>query len=365
MPSLRGGGAERSLITILNNIDYSLFTVELCLLYHLGEFLSEVPENVRVFTIYKKPTYLTKKIGVYIYKYFHFPWFEVIRIMLKTGKNYDAIISFLEGGALKFHSYIHHRTLNNISWIHTDMLLNHYTNDKSFSQKHEAEAYGKMNKLVFVSKEALTQFEKVYTVSCKKVVIYNIVDKIRIMDQSIRYNYEKRKFTICSVGSLEKVKGYDRLLRVAKRLKDDGYDLDFWIIGDGSLKDSLIEDRNEKGLEDTVHFFGFKDPPYPYMKSADIFLLTSRAEGFSIVIGEALCLGLPVVSTNCTGPRELLGFGEYGVLTSHEDDSIVYNLKSLIDYPDELKRYRELARVRSEIFDFKKTISEVNQLFNI
>ena len=59
-------------------------------------------------------------------------------------------------------------------------------------------------------------------------------------------------------------------------------------------------------LRNVVHFLGFINPPYPFMKIADILLMTSKAEGFPLVLCEALCLGVPVIATKCTGPIEIL-----------------------------------------------------------
>jgi glycosyltransferase involved in cell wall biosynthesis len=363
MPSLRGAGAERVLITILQNLDYGVYDVNLFLLYYDGEFISEVPAGVRTLYLFKKPQKRLRKLETYLYKYFGISWVESFRIRTKIAKRYDAIVSFMEGSALKYHSYIYRCTKNNISWIHTDFATNHYTICNSFSKHHEICSYKKMDTLIFVSKGALAHFERAFTNDCEKRVIYNPVDKNHILLQAQRYFVPKRKFTICSVGTVMRTKGYDRILRIAKKLKDDGFDLEFWIIGEGGLKAELIKERDLLGLETDVHFFGFKNPPYPYMKSADILFLPSLTEGFSMVICEAMCIGLPVVATNCTGPQELLDNGKYGILTEQTDESLENGLKSLIENPEILAKYKRLSEERSKIFDLDSTMKEIVKVF--
>jgi glycosyltransferase involved in cell wall biosynthesis len=202
----------------------------------------------------------------------------------------------------------------------------------------------------------MSQYQKRFLIDVPHVVLYNPIDRDSIIIKAKKTDIKKRKFTICSVGSLTEVKRFDRVIRLAKKLKDDGYDIDFWIIGDGLLRKELLELVSNLGLNDMVHFLGFINPPYPYIRVADILLLTSKAEGFPLVLCEALCLGVPVIATACTGPIEILDRGKYGVLCNHDDDSIYLNVKSLIDDKTKLEAYAFASEKRSKMFNIHVTM---------
>ncbi len=96
------------------------------------------------------------------------------------------------------------------------------------------------------------------------------------------------------------------------------------------LKKSLKAMSHEYGMDDCVHFLGFQKPSYPYMKEADIYLNTSEAEGYPLVVCEALCLGLAIVATDISGASEILASSEYGLLVSEKEEDIYNGLKRLM-----------------------------------
>ena len=104
--------------------------------------------------------------------------------------------------------------------------------------------------------------------------------------------------------------------------------------------------------------------PYPYLKESDIYVSTSRSEGFSLVICEAMCLGIPVVATPTAGAVELLDGGEYGVLVGYDDDSIYQGLKKLINDKQLRQQYAKKAILHSEIFKADEVMRKVYELFD-
>lgn len=84
----------------------------------------------------------------------------------------------------------------------------------------------------------------------------------------------------------------------------------------------------ENNLTDTFTFLGYRDNPYKYVKKADLYVCSSRREGFSTAVTEALIVGTPVVSTNCSGAYELLGKNnEYGIVTENNEDALYEGIK--------------------------------------
>ena len=138
MPNLSGGGAEKVLIEILKNFDYQSYSVDLFLEYKIGIYINEIPSEVNVISPHKRLNLITKclrKIQTLpIIKNLFYKFYLVPLLKRKTKNHYDAIISFMEGEALKDHIAIKHKTLNNITWVHTDLKDNHWTVKHIFSK---------------------------------------------------------------------------------------------------------------------------------------------------------------------------------------------------------------------------------------
>lgn len=126
-------------------------------------------------------------------------------------------------------------------------------------------------------------------------------------------------------------------------------------------KKQLEEYIKENKLTNIVKLQGFVKNPYPYLKNSDLFICSSRAEGYSLVIAESLILNVPVISTKCSGPNELLDFGKYGMLVENDEDSLYLGLKNIIDDRNKLKELKKKSQKRSEIFNYKKTIERIEK----
>jgi len=171
------------------------------------------------------------------------------------------------------------------------------------------------------------------------------------------------KFTVCCVGRLVRQKRYDRVVQIAAILKGMGYEILFRIVGDGPLKGDLIRLVKEYGVEDMIEFVGFQSNPYKYMSSADMFLLTSESEGYSLVVGEAMSLGKPIVSTKVVGPMELLA-NDAGILCNEDEAELAEAIMTL--YKDKSLRdeYSRSAINRSKMFDAENTMEQFYSLLS-
>ena len=369
MPSLPGAGAEKVLIEILRHIDYTQYNVSLFLEYREGVYLQDVPDKVSIIALHGPNNLWFQRLHRRLvergwYAPFHELVYRRMFLTLLRGKRYDTIISFMEGSAVKFHSYIFDKGKRNISWVHIDFQQKHWSLDFFRDAEDERQCYEKMNKIIFVSNDAKTGFDSLYHLSAEKYAVhYNIIDADRIRRLSQMCTAEqKKRFTICMLGRLNTQKRHDRAISVAKTLKELGYDFELWIIGDGELREKIENQINEAGLQDVVKLKGFINPPYSMLAQADIFLNTSEAEGFSLVVAEAFCLGIPVVSTNVSGPRELLGDSEYGILTSQEEKDIASAVRTMMDKPQLRKHYSVMSIIRSQMFNVDASMSAFYKL---
>lgn len=128
---------------------------------------------------------------------------------------------------------------------------------------------------------------------------------------------------ILGVGSLSRRKNFELLIRAFALVRKE-VACRLVIIGDGKRKDRLIELAQSLSVVEYVQLLGFIDNPYPYMKAASLFVLSSNREGSPNVLVEAMATGTPVVSTDCpSGPQEILKQGEYGDIVPMNDEAIM------------------------------------------
>jgi glycosyltransferase involved in cell wall biosynthesis len=160
-----------------------------------------------------------------------------------------------------------------------------------------------------------------------------------------------------------KNKGFDRLLRIHKRLCEDKYPVHTYILGEGSERSKLETYITENGLTDSVTLLGYQTNPYKYVSKCDIFACTSYSEGFSTAATEALIVGTPVVTTLVSGMKEMLGENnEYGIVTENNEEALYEGIKYLLDNPDKLAYYKEKALERGKTFSTENTVKAVEDM---
>ena len=270
----------------------------------------------------------------------------------------------MQGAALKMHSIIESNT-RKITWVHCNLNIKRWWNQAFFSLDDAKNAYNKIEKIIFVSNDAMEEFTiPINNVTPHKEVFYNPINKNEIIAQAEEFTPAKKHLTICSIGRLEPQKAHDRLLRTVKKLAEEGLDFEVWILGSGRLEQDLKKLTFELGINDYVKFKGFQKNPYPYLKQADIFVNTSITEGFPLVVCEAVCLGKAIVATRVTGTTEILDKGEYGILTGYQDIDIFNALKTLIEQKKMRKNLEKKAKKRSEIFNIDQSMKQFEKIIN-
>ena len=199
--------------------------------------------------------------------------------------------------------------------------------------------------------------------------MYNPVDVAAIKalknEEGGAVSEDTGRFTFVSVGRLTGQKSYLRLLHVCKRLLETcPVPFRVWILGEGEERENLEGFIRENGLQEVVHLLGFQKNPYKYMGRADAFVCSSLTEGFSTVVTEAIVLGIPVVTTDCAGMREILGDSEYGLIVPNSEEGLYRGMSALLTDPGVYARYRKQAEQRSGVFSLAERMSKIELLFN-
>ena len=168
---------------------------------------------------------------------------------------------------------------------------------------------------------------------------------------------------ICVVGKVHIRKGCDRICHIQKRLKSEGFNTHIYFLGVGPDENFVKDFAKENNLENSITLLGYQTNPYKYVKKCDLFVCASLAEGFSTAVTEALIVGTPVVSTNCSGAYELLGENnEYGIVTENNEDALYEGIEKILTEENLLQHYKEQARVRGQRFSTEKTVKAVENM---
>ncbi len=332
--SLAGGGAEKVLAVLLKHFDYQKYEVTVCPIVDAGVYCDEVKQYVNHY----KPvvTYNGNRFSILwnkikyklVYSWLPLSW--VYKLFIPQGN--DIEIAFCEGFDTKLLSKAKSNS-RKIAWIHTDLTDNPWPIQLGVfkDESEEKQAYSVFDKIVTVSKTVEKSFNKKYGMLDKTCTIYNPIDIEDIRQKAgDKTNKQHETFKIISVGRLVPQKGYDRLLIAVKRLHDEGNDISLLLLGEGEERQKLESYIEENNMSAFVSLPGFCSNPYKEMINSDLFVCSSRAEGFSLVIAEAMALGVPVLSTYCSGPNELLDEGENGVLVPNSNESLYQGLKSTL-----------------------------------
>ena len=286
-----------------------------------------------------------------IYSYIPLRW--VYKWLIPQGN--DVEIAFCEGYVTKLLSQANSQS-KKIAWVHIDLLYYPWPIELGIFRDVEDErrAYSSFDKIVCVSQTVENSFHNKYGLN-NTCTIYNPIDI-----EAIRQNAGNpvcnngKPIRIISIGRLAHQKGYDRLLEVAKQLYDEGYKFYLTILGEGVERQSLENYIEKNSMASYVSLPGFSENPYKQLINSDMFVCSSRAEGFSLVIAEALLLGIPVISTYCSGPNELLDGGSLGLLVENSENGIYQGLKSALQNKGRMTDFIEVARKR--IIDFSPSI---------
>lgn len=363
--SLSGGGAEKVLVTLLKHLDYSKYEVTLMPLVDTGILREDIDKSklhyVPAISEAKNTWQRVWNKIKYKLIYHYIPCRFVNRWIIPQ-KGIDVYIAFTEGFATKLLSYTPNKK---IAWVHIDLKSYPWTQNANIYNNTDEEmiAYRKYDHIICVSKSVEQVMREHYGLS-QTTTIYNPIDTEDILQKAIQPidNDIPSSFNIVSVGRLVLQKGYDRLIPIVGKLKREGKDVRLFLLGEGAERKHLESIIEKEGLQEAVHLLGFQRNPYALLSKMDLFVCSSRAEGYSLVIAEAMTLGLPVVSTDCAGPNELLDHGKYGLLVDNNDACIYEGLSLVINDSKLREDLKHNSKERSHKFGVKESLNAFDAL---
>lgn len=359
------GGAEKVLIDLVNNLNPNKYEVTVIALFKksiYSDYCFLFEEEFQSHIHYKYLIDNTNEISYrfFNYLYAHIPKRRIYRYLIK--ERFDIEVAFYEGWPTEFVSFSTQSSYK-IAWLHTDQ--QRLYQKLSYVQKDEKEKiYQTFNQLVGVSKSVCQSFKSIFPDANPQCVYNPFQDELIYLKAQKESIKRQREIQFVTVGRLISIKGYERLIYALAECKQEGYSFCLWMIGDGENRDQLKAMVERYDLEKEIHLLGHKANPYPYLHAADCFISSSYVEGLSTVVIEAIILGKPVITTDCSGMREIFGELECGNICENSEKGLLDAIKKVLENPTVLKYYHKQAETRGGFFALKNRMIDVEILLD-
>jgi len=389
IPSLANAGAEKSLVNLLKTIDCNRYDIDLLILSKNGQLESQVNEKVNILPLpeladifmmpLKKSLFLFAKrrelsfilnrilvAGLtrllrkttwveFVYWKYLSKTFPVIEV------RYDVAIGYLEG--ISFYFVIDKvKAGKKIGWVHLAY------SQSIIRKRFDNILFKGLDRIVTVSDKCSKILKDLLPEYANKIrVMQNIVFPSLIIQNSKLSNpFKDENINIVTVGRLVRQKGHEIAVAACKMLVDDGYNIKWYVLGDGQEKEKLHRMIKKNRLEGVFILLGTIDNPYPYIGNSQIYVHPSRVEGKSLSIEEAKILGRPIVATNFNTVSDQITDNVNGLIAKMSPEGLYAKIKYLIDNESVRKQLaynlsNEKLGTEAEISKFYELINELNK----
>jgi glycosyltransferase involved in cell wall biosynthesis len=275
--------------------------------------------------------------------------------MEKMPEAYDAAIGFLEKSSVYFVAD-KVSAAKKIAFIHNDY------GELGMDPDFDREYFSRLDHIATVSAECAQVLEKTFPEFAAKIgVIHNIVSPAFIRSLSERGSAEDMaEGSLLSIGRLQQQKGFDLAIDALAILVENGFAGNWYVIGEGNLRQELQAAIARKNLEGRLVLLGLRENPYPYLKKAEIYVQPSRYEGKSIAIDEAKILGKPIVVTRFSTVADQISDGQNGLVAEMDAASVAEKIQAISD--DAGLKARLSANLESENLGTEGEIARLYQL---
>ncbi len=358
--SLNCGGAEKSLLSLLPLLNQSKYDISLWILHRGGILESLVPDGIH---LVEDPQYsFLGKVKLLIAYLLHSIYIRVLALLHQKqhgaeslwkcvgwatrglDNHYDVVIAYQQG----YPTYLVSSKINariKVAWVNADIF------NVGYNISYNIPFYKKYDFIVPVSEQLKGKMESILPQFSEKYrCVYDILNPELIQSMSqepINDAFrEIGKKVFVTVARMVPPKGYDIAVETAHYLKEMGIPFRWYFIGSGSEKQHILDMIVNYHLQNDVILLGLKTNPYPYMKLCDVYVQSSRFEGFGLTIAEAKILGKPVVSTNFKVVYDQITDEKNGLISEMEATSLGDQIIRMIT--DDALRQRIIANVMAE-----------------
>lgn len=390
--TLNIGGVERSFISLLENLDYSKYEVDIFLYEHYGELFHLLPKEVHLlpenlnYALLLKPikeavkkgywnvvlVKLLAKIKTIVKSKFlsrssiksdslgHVYLCEIASFFLPkiTSSKYDAVLAFLHPNFLEFSKVNGDKY---IGWVHTDYTF------LNIDRKVELNMWSKFDYIVGVSEASINGFSDVFPELNEKLnVVENVLsvnfvkEQSLLLDVSSEINVKENVLNFLSIGRFSYPKNFENIPIIAKKIKDLGFDFKWYIIGYGADELKIKNAISQNSMNEVVKLLGKKENPYPYIKACDFYIQPSRFEGKAVTVREAQMLGKPVIITDFASAQSQLIDGFDGVIVPLENTSCAEKIYEFVTNENLIKLIT--ANVEKKDYSNIQEISKIDYL---
>jgi len=365
--SLEMGGVPRVVLDLLENLPKEKFDLTLLLNLYQGELRTEIPKEIKLVVIaggkeefsdnpvLRKLQFICRRLKLAFYEKF-----PSVLYKRKLKTEFDIEVA---PGYTEFEWVLNspNKKSRKIGWFHTDVS---YDKDQNRVMKR-INLMKEFDWMIFGSAQTRQIIDDLYRVNYpNSSVIYNVIN---IEEARTKADLMKVDFAIhpvfCSVGRLHFRKGYDALIRIHKRLWDEGFAHSVAVIGGGNEMENLKNQTKELDVEKTFLLLDTQKNPYAFMKEAEFFILPSRSESYPLIIGEAMGLGKPIISTNVGGIAEMIENEVDGLLVNFDEEEIYTAMKRFLTEPELVEQLKRGTKKAEEKFDAQKIYNQVVEVF--
>ena len=368
------GGAERSLLGLLDSLDLDKAEIDLFLLRHQGELMDMIPEGINLlpavpaYTVLARPMKDTLREGHFLltvarlvgnicaklYARLHRHTDSGVALdyshkftcplmpKIQPEKEYDLAISFLTP-----HYFVARKVKakKKLAWIHTDYKT------VQVDIPSETKMWDAYDYIASISDAVTQSFLEIFPSLYKKLVlIENIMPARLIMQQAEMLAPEnempKKGIRLLSIGRYCTAKNFDNIPDICARLMREGLDVYWYIIGYGGTEELIRQRIRESGMEERVILLGKKENPYPYIQACDLYVQPSRYEGKCVAVREAQMLCKPVVITNYATASSQLEDGVDGIIVPMDNESCATEIAALLRDPQKMEQLAGNCRLR-------------------
>lgn len=379
MNTMGRAGAERALIALLKTLPREEYDISLLVLLNRGEIFDEIPDwvtllnkhpdNRSVLSIGGRAALIKTTLRCFFY---HLRGFGLLGYLLRNfilqlkkhrvsldkllwrviangtkvpDGTYDLAVAYLEGGSTYFVAdFVHAK--KKASFVHIDY------EKAGYGRSLDLDAYSKIDRIFSVSKEAGESFCRIYPEYTDKCRLFrNIIDTAWIKEQSLKklpasdpFAKSTAKYKLLTIGRLAYQKAYDIAIPALRLLREEGLDIDWFVLGEGPLEGELRSQIAREKLTGHFILLGSKANPYPYCRLASLYVHATRFEGKSIAIEEAQVLGKAIIASDCTGNREQITHDVSGYLIPLTAEAIAASVKKLLTDTDKLHQFEQASK---------------------